>query len=486
MPHDDQSPEIRNACAGSACTRFLFRCGVDRRARMTRMVQSRLKSMTMRTASPLSSLRQALSARRENICVEGRSGFDSGVSVFGYLFICLNILFFGWLVVADYLLYRELTREDYWVENLTALWFFLAGVLLFATAASERNTFRLCVYVLGGIAMMFAAGEEISWGQRIFGFTTPDFLIGINDEQEFNLHDISEVKIDRLPRYGLLTLCMVTIIAFFSKRDSVLGIPLPSALILLGAVATLNYYKLPGASIISVEFIFRGWMLLILLFVIYASISKRADLLIASLSTLVLVLAVSHTNTTNYLPVAEAREYLIGVVYLIIALELAFARSPKLLAILPRGAERRRLPPWAWLAACALVFACSVGLAFENVAIERKYQSVTSGAPAARSTFDVYVGDGEIIYAKQPCAFADVKSRFFLHLLPANVDDLPGSRKQYGFDNLDFRFYMTGRVLFGEKCMKVAPLPDYAIVSVRTGQYDDEGRLWEVEFPYRE
>ncbi len=446
--------------------------------------------MATRTASALSSLRQALSARRENICVEGRSGFDSGVSVFGYLFICLNILFFGWLVVADYLLYRELTREDYWVENLTALWFLLAGVLLFATAASERNPFRLCVYVLGGIAMAFAAGEEISWGQRIFGFSTPGFLADINVQREFNLHNIPETNIIMLPRHGLLTLCMAASVAFFSKRDSVLGVPLPSALILLGAMATLNYYKLPGSAILSVEFIFNGWMLLILLFVIYASISKRADLLIASLSTLALVLAVSYANANSYnfilrVP-AEIQEYLISAACLIFALELAFARSPKLLAILPRGAERRRLPPWAWLAACALVFACSVGLAFENVAIERKYQSVTSGAPAARSTFDVYVGDGEIIYAKQPCAFADVKSRFFLHLLPANVDDLPGSRKQYGFDNLDFRFYMTGRVLFGEKCMKVAPLPDYAIVSVRTGQYDDEGRLWEVEFPYRE
>ncbi len=400
------------------------------------------------------------------------------------------MLLFGWLVVADQPLYYSLLREDYWVENLTALWFFLAGVLLFATAASERNTFRLCVYVLGGIAMMFAAGEEISWGQRIFGFTTPDFLIGINDEQEFNLHDISEVKIDRLPRYGLLTLCMVTIIAFFSKRDSVLGIPLPSALILLGAVATLNYYKLPGASIISVEFIFRGWMLLILLFVIYASISKRADLLIASLSTLALVLAVSHTNTTNYLPVAEAREYLIGVVYLIIALELAFARSPKLLAILPRGAESRRLPPLAWLAACALALAGGVGLAlfqhFENAAMERKYQSTISGDPAASSTFGVYIGDGEIIYAKQPCAFADAQSNFFLRLLPADVDDLPSHRKQYGFDDLDFRFEAMDGGILGEKCMMAAPLPDYAIVSVRTGQYDDEGRLWEVEFPYRE
>ncbi len=383
----------------------------------------------------------------------------------------------------------------------------MAGVLLFATAASERNAFRICVYVIGGIAMAFAAGEEISWGQRIFGFSTPDFLADINDQQEFNLHNIPETSIVILPRYVLLTLCMMTSVAFFSQRDSVLGVPLPSALILLGAMATLNYYKSPGAVIISVEFLFNGWMLLILMFVIYASISRRAELLIASLSTLALILAVSYTNTNEYnFRVGETQEYLIGLVCLIFALELAFARAPRLLAILPRGVERRRrsatseaapgrrAPPLMWLAACALALAGGVGLALfqhfeniaENAAMERKYQSVTSGAPAARSIFDVYIGDGEIIYAKQPCVAADVEAQFFLHLLPADVDDLPSSRKQYGFDNLDFPFDATNGGIFGEKCMAAAPLPRYAIVSVRTGQYDDEGRLWEVEFPYRE
>ncbi len=415
------------------------------------------------------------------------------------------MLFFGWLIVADHLLYFELTKEDYWVENLTALWFFLAGILLFATAAFERNPFRICAYVLCGIAMAFAAGEEISWGQRIFGFSTPDLLMEVNDQREFNLHNIPETSILKLPRYGLLALCMATSVAFFSKRDNIFGFPLPSALMLLGAVATLQYSNSPGEAILSVEFILNGWMLLILLFVIYASFSKRADLLIASLSTLALVLAVSYTNTSHYkvrLPVTEAREYLIGIVCLIFALELALARAPKLLAMLSRGVERGRrsapraapggrLPPSAWLAACALALAGSVGLAlfqhFENDAMERRYQSAISGAPEASSIFDVYIGDGEIIYAKQPCSAADVESNFFLHLLPADVDDLPSHRKQWGFDNLDFRFYEMNRGALGEKCVTTVPLPRYAIVSVRTGQYvPGEGRLWEVEFPYQE
>ena len=90
----------------------------------------------------------------------------SEVSVFGYLCLCLNVLFFSSLLVADPLTFQALTREDYWVESLTALWFLLAGLLLFVTALVERSFFRRCVYILGAMAMVFAAGEESSVNYR--------------------------------------------------------------------------------------------------------------------------------------------------------------------------------------------------------------------------------------------------------------------------------------------------------------------------------
>ncbi len=77
------------------------------------------------------------------------------------------MLFFGCLLVTDPWTYYTVSREDFWVENLTSVWFLLAGLLLFATALAERSSFRRCIYMLGGIAMVFVAGEEISWGQRI-------------------------------------------------------------------------------------------------------------------------------------------------------------------------------------------------------------------------------------------------------------------------------------------------------------------------------
>ena len=74
---------------------------------------------------------------------------------------------------------------------------------------------------------------------------------------------------------------------------------------------------------------------------------------------------------------------------------------------------------------------------------------------------------------------------FFLHLIPVDVDDLPDHRKQYGFDNLDFRFDDYEFPLI-EQAIAMRELPDYAITRIRTGQYlvNEDGstkRLWEGE-----
>ena len=47
---------------------------------------------------------------------------------------------------------------------------------------------------------------------------------------------------------------------------------------------------------------------------------------------------------------------------------------------------------------------------------------------------------------------------------------MPNERKEYGFDNLDFDFIWRGAT-FNGNCIAIAPLPDYPIASIRTGQY---------------
>ena len=106
-----------------------------------------------------------------------------------------------------------------------------------------------------------------------------------------------------------------------------------------------------------------------------------------------------------------------------------------------------------------------------------------SGEPVAQDVFDVYLANRALVYLKEPCERRDANARFFLHIFPERVGDLPDERREHGFDNLDFAFFPNG-ALFDGKCAAQVPLPEYAIASIRTGQFVRGGNeVWRTEFP---
>ena len=75
------------------------------------------------------------------------------------------------------------------------------------------------------------------------------------------------------------------------------------------------------------------------------------------------------------------------------------------------------------------------------------------------------------------------RATLFVHIIPADANDLPAVRKQHGFDNLDFSFDWLSGTRFGGKCLLTRPLPDYEITSIRTGQFiPGEGQIWVETF----
>ena len=112
------------------------------------------------------------------------------------------------------------------------------------------------------------------------------------------------------------------------------------------------------------------------------------------------------------------------------------------------------------------------------------YRAITANRPTVRSNFDLYLTDNTLHYVRDTCRPDDIQARFFLHVVPHDINDLPQHRQQYGFVNLDFAFYENG-VRFDGKCLASVPLPDYPIARINTGQWiPGEGKLWEDEFPY--
>lgn len=64
-------------------------------------------------------------------------------------------------------------------------------------------------FLLNGLGALYMAGEEISWGQHIWGWQTPDVISTLNDQNETNFHNISGGWFDQKPR-ALLTLWVMT------------------------------------------------------------------------------------------------------------------------------------------------------------------------------------------------------------------------------------------------------------------------------------
>ena len=120
-----------------------------------------------------------------------------------------------------------------------------------------------------------------------------------------------------------------------------------------------------------------------------------------------------------------------------------------------------------------------------HAAARAVYDSITAGdygQPAAQSDFDVYLRGNALTYLKEPCSSGDADARFFLHIFPADLADLPTDGRERGFANLDFQFADRGGYA-GDKCVATRDLPDYAIERIRTGQFvSGEGQLWSVEF----
>ena len=86
-------------------------------------------------------------------------------------------------------LYMSLAREDYWVEWLT-FGFFVSASIAFFSIAIHRGMRR--GWFSAGLAVFcfLVAGEEVSWGNRLFGFIPPEFILEKNFQQELNVHNL--------------------------------------------------------------------------------------------------------------------------------------------------------------------------------------------------------------------------------------------------------------------------------------------------------
>ena len=106
----------------------------------------------------------------------------------------------GALVTLAYLdrpVFRFLTEEDSVLEWAQFFGYAAAGaasVVVARTLRRRRRPVHACLWLLFGIGCVLVAGEEISWGQRIFGWGTPAALDAVNHQHETTVHNIGGVQ----------------------------------------------------------------------------------------------------------------------------------------------------------------------------------------------------------------------------------------------------------------------------------------------------
>lgn len=113
--------------------------------------------------------------------------------------------------------------------------------------------------------------------------------------------------------------------------------------------------------------------------------------------------------------------------------------------------------------------------------IAAPYKQLSSGDPVISSDWEVYLVGRNLHYVRESCTEENTAPPFFLHVVPSDENDLPADRRQHGFDNLDFEFRDHGFIQDGLCAATTRSLPAYPIISVKTGQFTHEGRLWEGE-----
>ena len=68
------------------------------------------------------------------------------------------------------------------------------------------------------------------------------------------------------------------------------------------------------------------------------------------------------------------------------------------------------------------------------------YHAITDTQPLVRSNFNLHLINNTLHYVRDTCHPDDLRTRFFLHIVPHDTNDLPQQQQQYGFVNLDFAF----------------------------------------------
>lgn len=156
--------------------------------------------------------------------------------------------------------------EDHYFENVGAIGLFVtAGLFFYGFLRARRQPLRDKTHWIKQLAFLgfaliafFGAGEEISWGQRIFNIQTPEALNQVNAQGELTVHNIAingkQIEFETLFDlfwFSVVVVLPLAVIAFpFAKRMA--ATYLPSVFLPIGGLFLTNYLWAKAAKLLYV------------------------------------------------------------------------------------------------------------------------------------------------------------------------------------------------------------------------------------------
>lgn len=145
-----------------------------------------------------------------------------------------------------------INREDGVIEGGTALFFLIASVGSAALAWKSPTRMRRLFCGVLAFGFFMCMGEEMSWGQHLFGWKAPEAVSKVNVQAETNLHNLSGYFADHVFIAG--TFLYGGVVPFLAVRSLVwrraferFGLIVPSLGLALGFIlVTLNQPYLIG------------------------------------------------------------------------------------------------------------------------------------------------------------------------------------------------------------------------------------------------
>ncbi|MEA1897756.1 MAG: hypothetical protein U9N53_08860 [Bacteroidota bacterium] len=245
------------------------------------------------------------------------------ISFYQLVLIGLFISIFTILLIFNSEAYNFLSKEDHLIEYLSSVSLAITGVFFLKASIYSKKTvsgksikWNTFLFVVLAVVFFIAAGEEISWGQRLFNFRTPEYLSQLNDQNEFNFHNVDKKFFDRLVDRSTIAFVIICSVLVLLRKKTILGMKAPD-IFTISAFAILPFYN--QYNDLTLDFFHLQYIPLIAL-LIFSIKNKDKIYIYAVVITLIVSILIpiihikfnylfpSHNNSAN-----EYREFMFGI-----------------------------------------------------------------------------------------------------------------------------------------------------------------------------